>query len=317
MIQAIGELMRHETAGDPMTGLKWTRRTTGKIAAQLGELGIEVGRNTVGRLLKEMGFSLKVNRKRIAAGSAPDRDEQFNYIAVLRDLFEGSDCPVISVDTKKKEMVGLFKNAGSAWEREGRAVNDHDFRSTALGMAIPYGVYDTVANLGALFIGVSRETPEFAVDSIATWWKTQGKRRYPDAPGLLILADGGGANGHRSRVWKSDLQDKLCDRFGLLVTVSHYPPGASKWNPIEHRLFSEISKNWAGRPLDSYETILNYVRTTTTSTGLKVTARLVKKEYEKSRKIRDDRMEEINLARHAVLPQWNYTLSPATGLIEM
>ncbi len=309
--------MRHETAGDPMTGLKWTRRTTGKIAAQLGELGIQVGRNTVGRLLKEMGFSLKVNRKRIAAGSAPDRDEQFNYIAVLRDLFEESDCPVISVDTKKKEMVGLFKNAGSAWEREARAVSDHDFRSTALGMAIPYGVYDTVANLGALFIGVSRETPEFAVDSIATWWRTQGKRRYPDAPGLLILADGGGANGHRLRAWKSDLQDKLCDRFGLLVTVSHYPPGASKWNPIEHRLFSEISKNWAGRPLDSYETILNYVRTTTTSTGLKVTARLVKKEYEKSRTIRDDRMEEINLARHAVLPQWNYTLSPATDLIEM
>ena len=311
MIEAIAELMKHETAGDPVTGLKWTRRTTRKIAEELGKLGIAIGRNTVGRLLKEMCFSLRVNRKKLAGTVDPDRDEQFKYIGTLRDSFEKMGCPVISVDTKKKEMVGLFKNNGTAWAKESTAVSDHDFRSMAVGMAIPYGVYDTVANRGALFIGASHDTPEFAVDCIEKWWRNEGRKRYGDATGLLILADGGGSNGHRSRVWKSDLQEKLCERHGLLVAVSHYPPGTSKWNPIEHRMFSEISKNWAGRPLDSYETIVKYARTTTTTAGLKVTAHLVKKRYKKSQSVSDTRMKALNLVRNTVLPKWNYTLRPS------
>jgi hypothetical protein len=311
VIEAIGELMRHETAGDPVTGLKWTRRTTRKIAEELGKLGIAIGRNTVGRLLKEMRFSLRVNRKKLAGTVDPDRDEQFKYIGALRDSFEKLSCPVISVDTKKKEVVGLFKNNGTAWARESTAVNDHDFRSMAVGMAIPYGVYDTVANRGSLFIGASHDTPEFAVDCIEKWWRSEGRKRYGEATGLLILADGGGSNGHRSRVWKRDLQEKLCDRHGLSVTVSHYPPGTSKWNPIEHRLFSEISKNWAGRPLDSYETIVQYARTTTTTTGLKVTAHRVKKRYKKAQTVPNARIKALNLVRHTVLPKWNYTLRPS------
>lgn len=316
MIAAIEALMKHETAGDPVSGLKWTRRTTAKIAAELGKLGLAIGRNTVGRLLREMDYSLRANRKKLAGTSDPDRDEQFQYIAVLRDTFEKRDCPVISVDTKKKEMVGLFKNNGALWRQEAIAVNDHDFRSMALGMAIPYGVYDTGANRGTLFVGTSYDTPAFAVDCIERWWRSEGRKRYGDAAGLLILADGGGSNGTRSRVWKRDLQDKLCDRHGLSVTVSHYPPGTSKWNPIEHRLFSEISKNWAGRPLDSYEAILKYARTTTTATGLTVRAYLITKPYKKSQKVSDKRMKELNLDKHAVLPKWNYTLRPANQHLE-
>ena len=317
MIAAIGELMKHETAGDPVTGLKWTRRTTRKIAAELGKLGIVIGRNTVGRLLKEMRFSLRVNRKKLAGTVDPDRDEQFKYIGRLRDTFEKLGCPVISVDTKKKEMLGLFKNNGTAWAKESTAVNDHDFRSMALGMAIPYGVYDTGADRGALFIGTSHDTPAFAVDCIERWWRSEGRKRYGDAAGLLILADGGGSNGNRSHVWKRDLQEKLCERHGLSVTVSHYPPGTSKWNPIEHRLFSAISRNWAGRPLDSYETLLKYARTTTTATGLKVRASLIRKPYKKSQKVSDKRMKELNLDKHAVLPKWNYTLRPANHYPEI
>jgi hypothetical protein len=310
VIEAISDLMKYETAGDPITGLRWTRKTTGKIADELEKLGISVGRNTVGRLLKGMRFSLKSNRKAIARLSDPDRDEQFKHIGALRDLFEELGCPVISVDTKKKEMVGLFKNAGARWEQQATPVNDHDFRSLASGLAVPYGVYDTVANLGALFIGVSRDTAEFAVDCIERWWRDEGRERYREAAALLILADCGGSNGNRLRMWKSALAEQLCERHGLLVTVCHYPAGASKWNPVEHRLFSEISKNWAGKPLESYETILKYARTTTTSTGLEVTATLVRKHYEKAQRVSNARMEQLNLITHTVLPQWNYTLSP-------
>lgn len=302
--------MKHETAGDPVSGLKWTRRTTKKIADELQSLGIEIGGNTVARLLKEMDFSLKCNQKKIAGKNHPQRDEQFKYIGVLRDLFEELKCPVISVDTKKREMIGLFKNPGVAWEQEAREVFDHDFRSQAQGIAIPYGVYDTSANLGYLFIGTWRDTPEFAVDCIERWWRLEGADLYSTAPGLLILADGGGSNGYRSRMWKSCLQDKLCDKHGLLVTVCHYPPGTSKWNPIEHRMFSEISKNWAGKPFVDYETMLKYARTTQTSTGLNVKSYLSRKKYEKSESISVERMKQINLIQHETLPYWNYTINP-------
>jgi len=302
--------MKYETAGDPISGLKWTRKTTQKIAKQLRCLGIAVSRNTVGRLLRTMNFSLRVNHKKIAHGSGIHRDAQFRYIAKLRKKFAAQGSPTISVDSKKKELIGQFKNPGRTWQLQPLPVNDHDFRSLATGWGIPYGVLDSPANRGTIFLGTSRDTPQFAVESIAQWWRTEGRRRYPQADHLYILADGGGSNGPRCRAWKQGIQQKLCDAHQITVTVSHYPPGTSKWNPIEHRLFSEISKNWAGRPLDSYETVLNYCRTTNTSTGLRVTAHLVTKQYEAGVKISDSQMRALCTRPHATLPQWNYTLVP-------
>lgn len=302
--------MEHETAGDPITGLKWTRRTTEKIAEELQKLGIDVSANTVGKLLKQMGFSLRVNHKKLSHGSQPDRDEQFTYIALLRERFTLTGDPIVSIDTKKKELVGSFKNAGTAWSREPVAVNDHDFRSLAQGIAIPYGIYDLLANRASVFVGTSHDTPHFAVDNLEKWWRYDGKRRYPTASRLLILADSGGSNGFRSRAWKYWLQNRLADRHGLSVTVCHYPAGASKWNPIEHRLFSEISKNWAGRPLDSYETVLKYLRSTTTSTGLSVKAYLAPKHYPNGEQISDQCMAQLILNPHETQPTRNYTLHP-------
>jgi len=302
--------MKNETAGDPMTGLKWTRRTTRKIAEQLKDMNIEVSANTVGRLLKEMDFSLRVNHKKLATRSAPDRDQQFEYIAKAREFFAQKGWPVVSVDTKKKELVGNFKNGGTVWGREPTLVNDHDFRSDARGIAIPHGLYDVQANRGSVFVGVSHDTPHFATDNLAKWWAYDGRRRYPKAKQLLILADGGGSNGYRTRAWKQGLQTRLCDRHGLTVTVCHYPTGASKWNPIEHRLFSEIQKNWRGKPLDSYETVLNYLRTTKTTTGLKVKAYLVEKDYPTGAKITDEEMAALRIRKHDTQPARNYTLGP-------
>lgn len=251
MIARIQELIAHETAGDPMTGLKWTRRTTARIAEQLQALGIRVCDRTVARLLKQMNYSLRVNHKKLSRVSPEDRDAQFACIAELRERCAAERLPLISVDTKKKELVGQFKNAGTAWERQPVLVNDHDFRSQADGIAIPYGIYDLQANQGTVFVGTSYDTPEFAVDSIEKWWRYEGQRRYGQSGQIAILADCGGSNGPSCRAWKYGLHRKLCERHGLDVTVAHYPSGASKWNPIEHRLFSEISNNWAGRPLDS------------------------------------------------------------------
>jgi hypothetical protein len=302
--------MKHDTAGDPMSGLRWTRRTTAKIAAALRLLGIHVSDRTVARLLKKMGFALRVNHKTLSGACPQDRDAQFMHIAEVRERFAAQQLPLISIDTKKKELVGRFKNAGTGWERQPVRVNDHDFRSDALGIAIPYGIYDLRANRGTVFIGHSHDTPEFAVECVATWWRTEGRQRHHNAAQLAILADGGGSNAANSRLWKYGLQTKLCNPFGLTVTVAHYPPGASKWNPIEHRLFSEISKNWAGRPLDSYETIRNHIETTTTSTGLRVRAHLVEKTYAKGIKTTDAQMRELDITKDALLPKWNYTLRP-------
>jgi hypothetical protein len=305
--------MKHETAGDPMTGLKWTRKTTEKIAGELSSLDIHVSANTVGRLLKQMDFSLRVNHKKLSTGSKTDqseRNEQFVYISKLKERFSRAGHPVVSVDTKKKELVGNFKNPGTTWNKEPILVRDHDFRSDALGMAVPYSIYDVLHNRGSVFVGMSSDTAEFAVDAIEKWWRSDGLRLYPDADRLLILADGGGSNGFRNRAWKANLQKKLCDRHNISVTVCHYPTAASKWNPVEHRLLSEISKNWAGRPLDSYETILNYIRTTTTATGLKVKARLVKQTYETGVKIPDEEMSTLSLRPHKLQPNRNYTLRP-------
>ena len=297
-----------------MTGLKWTRRTTEKIAKELkNHQDIHVSANTVGRLLTEMDFSLRVNHKKLSSGSQADRserDEQFNYIAKVKEEFVGSGHPVVSVDTKKKEMVGNFKNAGTSWTKEPILVKDHDFRSEAVGMAVPYSLYDVQLNRGSVFVGMSSDTAEFAVDSIERWWSSEGINSYPSADHLLILADGGGSNAVRNRAWKFNLQEKLCDRHNIAVTVCHYPTGASKWNPVEHRLLSEISKNWAGRPLDSYKTIINYIRTTKTTTGLTVNARLVKKTYKTGIKILDEEMASLSLHPHDTQPKRNYTLRP-------
>lgn len=302
--------MEHETAGDPMTGLKWTRRTTEKIARELANLGgIEVSANTVGRILKELGYSLRVNHKKISSGTGPDRDAQFKQIAAIRDRFSRRGLPVISVDTKKKELVGNFKNPGTTWNKQAVAVKDHDFRSQGLGLAVPYGIYDIQANRGSVFVGASHDTPQFAVSSIEKWWRYDGRHRYTKAKELLILADCGGSNGYRCLAWKHELQ-QFSNRHRIKITVSHYPPGTSKWNPIEHRLFSAISKNWAGCPLDSFATIKNYISTTSTTTGLAVKSYIDPKFYAKGIKINVDQMNQLNIRKHDALPNLNYTFTP-------
>ena len=300
------------TAGDPMTGLKWTRKTTVKISEELRKLGIEVGARTVAHLLDGLEYRLRVNHKKLSHGSARTRslrNQQFLYIEDMRRSFAQRGFPVISVDTKKKELVGCFKNPGAVWSKVATPVNDHDFRSDASYIASPYGVFDPVANRGHVFVGTSYDTPSFAADCVSRWWKTDGRLRYPKADKLLILADTGGSNGSRCRAWKHGLTMKLCVSHRLEVTVCHYPPGASKWNPIEHLLFSQISKNWAGEPLITLETMLNFIRTTKTGTGLRVRATLMKGTYPKGLKPTAAQMAVLPLHPHDILPDWNYTLA--------
>jgi hypothetical protein len=316
VIDHIALLLKNETAGDPMHGLKWTRKTTRKVAKELRKLDIRISANTVARLLKKMGFSLRVNQKKLESGNKNPpprkvRNRQFKYINRKRKEFAAAGNPVISVDTKKKEKVGIFKNPGNTWQDEPYVVNDHDFPSDAIGMAVPYGIYDTEANRGFVNVGTSRETPAFAVDSIIDWWKRHGRITHHSSNELLILADCGGGNSARARTWKYHLQHRLCDAHGLTVTVCHYPPGASKWNPIEHHLFSHISNNWAGKPLVSYETVMNYIKTTRTSTGLVVKASLITKHYEKGEKVSAKDMAQLSVKPHKTLPAWNYTLTPS------
>jgi hypothetical protein len=313
VITAIERLLVDDTAGDPMSTLKWTRRTTGKIAQELGRVGIEVSRRTVGRLLHELHYSLRVNRKQLGTDSSPDRDRQFRYLTQQRRRFEREGDPIISVDTKKRELVGSFKNPGAKWDRAPVLVNDHDFPSDSAGVAIPYGIYDVQANRGYLHVGVSHDTSAFAVEAIAAWWGKDGRGRYPSSRQLLILADTGGSNSYRYWAWKTELQRRLCNRLGLTVTVAHYPTGASKWNPIEHRLFSEISKHWAAEPLTSYEKILKFIRTTVTTTGLTVRAYLDRAEYPTKQTVTAAEMAAVALTRHKVLPRWNYSISPQSA----
>ncbi len=315
MIEKIAELLEHETAGDPMSDLRWTRKTTKKIAKELKRLAIQVCPKTVARLLKSMGYSLRVNHKKVESGNKNPpprkvRDQQFTYISQMREAFAKRGSPVISGDAKKKELVGNFRHDGVSWEKQPYEVNDHDYPSDAKGKAVPYSIYDTLANLGFVVVGTSHETPAFVVSAVALWWKTCGTKIYPKANELLILVDCGGGNGARLRGWKYHLQYQLCDRYGLKITVCHYPPGASKWNPADHRLHSEISKNWAGKPLDTYETVLKYIRTTKTVTGLRVRSRLTPKHYAKGENITDAQMAELGLTRHETNPDWNYTLAP-------
>ena len=301
--------MKYEAAGDPMTGTKWMKSTPQRIAEILNSRGFTISRNTVAALLVDMDFSLKANRKTIATHSSPDRDQQFGIIRGLRESFEATGNPTISVDTKKKELIGVFANSGRVWTREPIVTNDHDFRSDATAIAVPYGLYDVLANTGTVVVGTSSDTPAFAVQSIATWWRHRGRHRYCDKKNLLILADCGGSNGYRPRAWKFELQN-LADRYNLTVTVAHYPTGASKWNPIEHRLFSEITKNWAGRPLDSLETMLNYIQTTRTNAGLEVRSYADTRTYAKGVKISNADMKALALEKGSQLENWNYTIRP-------
>lgn len=306
--------MRLDTAGDPISGLKWTHKATEKIATELRRLGIRVGKSSVGRVLKQLNFSLRVNHQKRAHGSSPGtRDLQFRYIRGRRTTFAGQGDPIISVDAKKRELVGHFKNDGTAWSQAPRVVNDHDFRSLATGVAIPYAISNTEANRGFVCVGTSRGTPEFAVDSIERWWRLEGRRQYPDANHLLILADGGGGNGHRARVWTARLQDRVCDRHQLTITVCHYPSGASKWNPVEHRVNCEISRNGPAVPLDSYETVLKYIRPTTTATGVRLRAQLIRKQYDQGLTVPDDEMAQLSIQTHTARSRWNDTLSPRAG----
>jgi hypothetical protein len=293
-----------------MTGLRWCRRTTCTIAEELASLRIFVSPNTVARLLHQMGYSLHVNDKQISTSSSPDRNRQFEYLTELRADFQLRHLPIISVDTKKRELVGNFKNPGRRWERQARRVYDHDFRTDSLGVAIPYGIYDVQDNRGAFVIGVSHDTPAFAAHAISHWWQMEGVTRYRRSRQLLILADTGGSNGYRPRAWKTELQSQLADAYRLSVTVAHYPTGASKWNPIEHRLFSALSLNWAGEPLDSYQKILNFARTTTTRSGLKVTAYFDRRHYPTGLTPSPHQVASLRLQHHNTLPRWNYTINP-------
>jgi Rhodopirellula transposase DDE domain len=306
--------MAPATAGDPITGLKWARKTTAKVSMELNKAGIEVSARTVARLLDDLDYSLRVNHKKLSTrGSAETRslrNQQFLYLNNMREQFVRLGLPVISIDTKKKELIGCFKNPGTAWVREPTAVKDHDFRSACSALTVPYGVLDISANRGHVFVGTSYDTPAFAAASVARWWKVEGRARYPVADKLLILADNGGSNGPRCRAWKHQLQVVLSDRHNIEVTVCHYPPGASKWNPIERKLFSHISRNWAAEPLVNIDKMLNFIRTTKTTTGLRVRATLMKGHYPKGVKPTVQQMANLNLIAHKKLPKWNYTLAP-------
>lgn len=294
-----------------MSEQKWVRSSLRHLSERLKDAGHPASPPTVARLLRKLGYCLRVNAKKREANSAhPDREQQFEIIASQRQAFHAAGWPIISVDTKKKELIGNFKNAGRAWGQEAEAVNVHDFPHDALLRAVPYGIYDVGNNRGSVYVGTSADTPEFAVTALARWWEDEGRQRFPDATQVLILADAGGSNGARTRSFKLHLQEQFCDRYGLSVTVCHYPTGCSKWNPIEHRLFSQISLNWAGKPLRSLDIMLNYLRGTTTQTGLTVQAAMVDGTFEKGQKVSEDQMQQLNLEYQSVCRQWNYTIQP-------
>jgi hypothetical protein len=305
------EVMDESTVGDPMSPLKWNSKSTYQIQQYLAKRGHPVSADTVQRRLRMMEYSLQANRKDKEGASHVDRDRQFRYLSESAKRFLGRGEPVISVDTKKKERVGNFKNNGRKWRKRGQSprVNVHDFPSLAKGTAIPYGAYDVHRNEGMVNVGMTHDTAEFAVESIRRWWRQFGTRHYPGARRLLICADSGGSNSARSRAWKYYLQE-FSDETGLEIVVGHYPPGTSKWNKIEHRMFSFISMNWKGEPLVSFETVVNMISATKTNQGLRVKAVLDRGRYETGVKISNEQMKELKLRPHQQNPEWNYSLIP-------
>ncbi|WP_030941179.1 MULTISPECIES: ISAzo13 family transposase, partial [Streptomyces] len=308
---ALLALVEPDERGDPMSPLRWTVKSTRTLARELTRSGHQVGADTVADLLREEGFSLQANAKTVEGGQHADRDAQFRYLNEQVREHRDVGQPVISVDTKKKELVGQFKNSGRSWRPAGEpaAVSVHDFADPALGKAIPYGVYDLAANTGWINVGTDHDTAAFAVESIRRWWNDQGQAAYPQATRLLITADAGGSNGYRTRAWKLELA-RLAAEAGLTITVCHLPPGTSKWNKIEHRLFSHITMNWRGRPLTSHEVIVQSIAATTTGTGLRVTARLDTDAYPTGVAVGDAEMAALPLTRHAFHGEWNYVLHP-------
>jgi hypothetical protein len=288
------------------------RSSVRNISKSLKEQSYQIGHAAVARLLHKLGYSLQVNKKKQAGAQHPDRDTQFRYITALKERFIAEALPVISIDTKKKELIGNYRREGKIWRREPIEVDTH-FAGYAQCVAVPFGIYDLARNAGYVTVGISGNTSEFAVNCLESWWRCYGRTAYPQATRLLILADGGGGNGYNLRTWKKDLQDRLCDAFGLSVTVSHYPPGCSKWNPVEYRLFSHISINWTGQPLRSLDAMLAFIRGTTTKAGLKVEARLDQGIYRKGRKVTDRELKQLAVSPHDVCPRWNYTIAPRTG----
>jgi hypothetical protein len=311
ILSALRGLVQESTAGNPMSSLQWTHKSTRTLAEELTKKGHPVSANTVGRLLEKLGYSLQVNAKSKEGRHSPERDLQFHHINEQVAVFQREGDPVLSVDCKKKEKVGEFKNAGKTYRPKGKPieVNVYDFPDLAMGKAVPYGVYDVAQNRGFVNVGITYETSEFAVASLRRWWKLIGREMYPRATGWLVCADGGGSNGSRNRGWKVHLQE-LAEELSLPVTLCHYPPGTSKWNKIEHRLFSFISLNWQGVPLDSYETVISLIGGTKTKGGLEVKAKLDKRMYPKGEEITDEQMASLNIVEHEVNPQWNYTIYP-------
>ena len=300
------------TRGDPESPLRWTSKSGAKLAEALRDMGHDVVERTVLRLLKAKGYSLQANKKTREGAQHPDRDAQFAHINETVTAAIQAGEPVISVDAKKRELIGDFKAVGREFEPKGRPVEvrGHDFKDKQLGHAIPYGVYDLATDEGWVSVGVTSETAQFAVNTIISWWEHLGKARYPTAQTLTITADSGGSNNPRTRLWRYELQ-RLANTIGLNIRVCHFPPGTSKWNKIEHRMFSFVSLNWRGKPLESLEVIINLIAATTTNTGLKLYARLDDQAYERGIDVTDDQLAEVNITRHAFHGDWNYTVIPS------
>jgi len=311
LLKELRRLVEGTTAGSPMRALIWTHKSTRTLSTEMIRRGHTVSPNTVARLLEVLGYSLQVNAKNKEGRSPPERDAQFRYINAQVEKFQAEGNPVLSVDTKKKERIGNFKNAGKTYRPKGEPyeVNMYDFPTLGEGVAIPYGTYDIGRNRGFVNVGMTHDTAEFAVESLTWWWRKYGRRHYPEAGGWLVCADGGGSNGTRNRAWKVHLHE-LTKELGIPVTVCHYPPGTSKWNKIEHRMFSFISMNWQGTPLESYATVVNLIAGTKNKQGLKISARLDQKVYEKGVKIDDEILARVPVKVHKTNPKWNYSILP-------
>jgi hypothetical protein len=317
IVDALETLVDPVTRGDPESPLRWTSKSTRKLAAELRTQGYAVSPQKVGQLLYASGYSLQATQKTLEGTTHPDRNAQFEFINDRVDAFHGRSAPVVSVDTKKKELIGAFHNAGRDWQpsKTPVGVRVHDFLDDALGKVIPYGVYDLARNTGWVSVGIDHDTPAFAVASIARWWRHMGKQTYPDAQELLITADAGGSNSARSRLWKVELQ-RLADRTGLAISVSHFPPGTSKWNKIEHRLFCHMTDNWRGRPLVDHETVVQLIGNVRTSAGLTVKAKLDTRTYPLGVKVPQADMEALHLTHASFHGEWNYTIHPRRGLTQ-
>ena len=311
LLRALETLVDPVTRGDPMSLLRWTCKSAAKLAAALQTQGHVVSERTVHRLLHDLGYSLQANRKTLEGRAHPDRDAQFQYINRRAKAFQGQGQPVVSVDTKKKELVGQFRNSGREWHPQGQPeeVQVHDFPNEALGKVIPSGVYDEATNSGWVSVGIDHDTAAFAVETVRRWWRYMGSKVYPRAKRLLITADGGGSNGSRCRLWKVELQ-QLADEIGLHISVCHFPPGTSKWNKIEHRMFCHITENWRGRPLVSREVVVNLIGHTTTKTGLAIRSELDENCYPTGREVTAQQMESLAIKQDKFHGEWNYTIQP-------